>query len=87
MVEDWYRVVSGAGELMPTECPVEGFQCGTMNPVWLSTGEYVLQPRSFLHVASDNSSPGYRDTFGIKYVNKTRERILSLLFVLFYILF
>ncbi|XP_071143816.1 von Willebrand factor D and EGF domain-containing protein-like isoform X1 [Mytilus edulis] len=42
LVEDWYRVVSGAGELMPTECPVEGFQCGTMNPVWLST-EGVLE--------------------------------------------
>ncbi|VDI18310.1 Hypothetical predicted protein [Mytilus galloprovincialis] len=36
LLEDWYRVVSGAGELMPTECPIGGWRCGTTNPIWLS---------------------------------------------------
>ncbi|XP_076070431.1 pancreatic secretory granule membrane major glycoprotein GP2-like isoform X2 [Mytilus galloprovincialis] len=35
--EGWYRVISGAGELMPTVCPVGGFRCGTTAPYWLSS--------------------------------------------------
>ncbi|XP_071127469.1 oncoprotein-induced transcript 3 protein-like [Mytilus edulis] len=35
--EGWYRVISGAGELMPTECPIGGYRCGTTSPFWLSS--------------------------------------------------
>lgn len=37
--EGWYRVISGAGELMPTVCPVGGFRCGTTAPYWLSSSK------------------------------------------------
>lgn len=40
LLEDWYRVISGAGELMPTECPIGGWRCGTTNPIWLSKGSF-----------------------------------------------
>lgn len=38
LYEGWYRVTSGAGEMMPTECPKWGFRCGTVNPLYLSRG-------------------------------------------------
>lgn len=36
--EDWYRVISGSGERMPTECLTGGFRCNTGRPIWLSSG-------------------------------------------------
>ncbi|CAC5414798.1 unnamed protein product [Mytilus coruscus] len=42
LLEDWYRVVSGTGELMPTECPVGGWRCGTTNPIWLSKDSFLI---------------------------------------------
>lgn len=38
LAEGWYRVTSGAGELMPTKCPVHGFRCNTFEPIYLYTG-------------------------------------------------
>ena len=38
LIEDWYRVTSGSGERMPTECPTGGFRCNTGRPIWLSSG-------------------------------------------------
>ena len=35
----WYRVTSGAGENMPTECINGGFRCGTISPIWMN-GSY-----------------------------------------------
>ena len=32
----WYRVTSGAGENMPTECIDGGFRCGTISPIWMN---------------------------------------------------
>ncbi|XP_063416475.1 uromodulin-like [Mytilus trossulus] len=32
----WYRVTSGAGEEMPTECIHGGFRCGTAHPIWMN---------------------------------------------------
>ncbi|OPL33803.1 hypothetical protein AM593_10606, partial [Mytilus galloprovincialis] len=37
----WYRIISKAGERMPTECIVGGFRCGTMSPIWMS-GTYPI---------------------------------------------
>lgn len=35
--EAWYRIVPGAGELMPTICPQGLFSCGTIGSFWLSS--------------------------------------------------
>lgn len=32
----WYRPTSLAGDLMPTECPLNGMKCGTSFPIWLN---------------------------------------------------
>lgn len=37
--EGWYRITSGAGELMPTECVEFGWRCGTANPIYLKDGK------------------------------------------------
>lgn len=36
----WYRIVSVAGEDMPTE-PPETFRCGSWYPIWLN-GVYII---------------------------------------------
>lgn len=40
LLEQWYRVISGAGELMPIMCMIGGFRCGTRAPYWLSSSTY-----------------------------------------------
>lgn len=40
--EGWYRITSGAGELMPTECAEFGWRCGTANPIYLKDGKKIL---------------------------------------------
>ncbi|XP_052078001.1 uncharacterized protein LOC127715933 [Mytilus californianus] len=37
----WYRIISKAGERMPTECIVGGFRCGTMSSIWMN-GTYPI---------------------------------------------
>lgn len=37
----WYRPISLVGNTMPTECPVNGFRCGTSVPIWMN-GSYPL---------------------------------------------
>ncbi|XP_076071653.1 oncoprotein-induced transcript 3 protein-like [Mytilus galloprovincialis] len=32
----WYRITSGQGDRMPTECVEGGFRCNTAVPIWLS---------------------------------------------------
>lgn len=38
--EGWYRIISGQGDKMPTECPEYGFKCNTAIPIWLLNGNY-----------------------------------------------
>lgn len=45
LAEGWYRVISGAGELMPTECPVGGLRCNTAKPIYLYTGEKIVKKK------------------------------------------
>lgn len=45
--EGWYRIISTAGERMPTECLIDGYRCGTAYPIYLSrkgvpTGEDIF---------------------------------------------
>lgn len=41
--EAWYRITSGAGERMPTECVKGGFRCSTQDSIWLSNGKcYII---------------------------------------------
>jgi hypothetical protein len=42
--EGWYVVSSNAGSMMPTECPVGGFRCGTTYPIYLSRGIIKYYP-------------------------------------------
>lgn len=37
----WYRPISLVGNTMPTECPVNGFKCGTSVPIWMN-GRFIL---------------------------------------------
>lgn len=37
----WYRIISKAGERMPTECIVGGLRCGTMSSIWMN-GSYPV---------------------------------------------
>lgn len=39
--DGWYRPISLVGNTMPTECPVNGFRCGTSVPIWMN-GSYPL---------------------------------------------
>lgn len=32
----WYRPVSKAGIMMPTECPVNDLACGAYYPIWMN---------------------------------------------------
>lgn len=32
----WYRVISNAGERMPTECIIGGMRCGTSSSIWMN---------------------------------------------------
>ncbi|VDI76667.1 Hypothetical predicted protein [Mytilus galloprovincialis] len=43
LYEGWYKVTSGAGEMMPTECPKDGYRCGTADPYYLSR-EDIINP-------------------------------------------
>lgn len=43
MIHQWYRIKSEAGERMPTECPENGYRCGTSQPFWLTNSNYHLQ--------------------------------------------
>ena len=43
--EGWYRITSGAGDRMPTECPLGGFRCNTVRPIYL--GKRVVNRKSF----------------------------------------
>lgn len=36
LVPGWYRVISKAGEEMPTECIKGGFRCGTTVSIWMN---------------------------------------------------
>ncbi|VDI76668.1 Hypothetical predicted protein [Mytilus galloprovincialis] len=36
LVPGWYRVISQAGQEMPTECIRGGFRCGTTDTVWMN---------------------------------------------------
>ena len=48
--EGWYVVSSNAGSMMPTECPVGGFRCGTTYSIYLST-EGLADPNDDLYPA------------------------------------
>lgn len=42
----WYRITSGQGDRMPTECVEGGFRCNTGVPIWLSNGKrYSVKSR------------------------------------------
>lgn len=38
----WYRITSGAGERMPSECIESGYRCNTVSPIWLSSGKCTV---------------------------------------------
>ena len=40
LILGWYRIISGAGEKMPTTCPFGGCRCGITSPMWLSSSKY-----------------------------------------------
>ena len=42
LIPGWYRIISGAGEKMPTTCPFGGFRCGTTSPMWLSSSKICI---------------------------------------------
>ena len=44
--EGWYRITSGAGDQMPTECPLGGFRCNTAKPIYLDKGIRVVYRKS-----------------------------------------
>ncbi|CAG2203931.1 unnamed protein product [Mytilus edulis] len=54
--EGWYRVISSAGELMPTECPIGGYRCGTTSPFWLSSSDQLPCPDGL--TSSTGFTPG-----------------------------
>ncbi|VDI45209.1 Hypothetical predicted protein [Mytilus galloprovincialis] len=37
----WYRIISKAGERMPTKCIERGFRCGTISSIWMN-GTYPV---------------------------------------------
>ncbi|XP_076072004.1 oncoprotein-induced transcript 3 protein-like [Mytilus galloprovincialis] len=47
LAEGWYRVISGAGELMPTECPVGGLRCNTAKPIYLYTDDLPAGEKAY----------------------------------------
>ncbi|CAC5390509.1 unnamed protein product [Mytilus coruscus] len=47
LAEGWYRVISGAGELMPTQCPVGGFRCNTAKPIYLYVDDLPVGEKAY----------------------------------------
>ncbi|XP_076072006.1 uncharacterized protein LOC143043712 [Mytilus galloprovincialis] len=41
LASGWYRIISKAGERMPTKCIVGGFRCGTISSIWMN-GTYPV---------------------------------------------
>ncbi|CAG2201048.1 unnamed protein product [Mytilus edulis] len=54
LLEGWYKITSTTGELMPTSCPKMGFTCGTISPIWLSSGLTENGERQNLACAVNN---------------------------------
>lgn len=58
--EAWYRIVSGAGEKMPTECVDMGLRCSTGDPIWLSKGKcYISYVKNTAMAGLNMKNPTY----------------------------
>ena len=42
LIPGCYRIISGAGEKMPTTCPFGGFWCGITFLMWLSSSKICI---------------------------------------------
>ncbi|XP_052076402.1 uncharacterized protein LOC127714386 [Mytilus californianus] len=75
----WYRIISKAGERMPTECIVGGFRCGTISSIWMN-GSYPVtnETRAVTACAANYNGNCCAYSHPIKVKNCTNYLVYSL---------
>ncbi|CAG2217335.1 unnamed protein product [Mytilus edulis] len=72
LTEGWYRVISHAGELMPTECPRGGFRCNTAKPIYLYIDDLPAGDEAYPAVGVTVTRTAYASNYnGNSYPNVT----------------